>query len=390
MGNSVCCNKDGEANKELLSKKEEELRVEKVKAGFISKHESNISYIITLQRAVRLFSSRKKFINLISNDKKKIIEYLNANELFLSVNDFEDLMHPIVKENYFYFKNKSGVFNYLQQINVQYEFMSLDFNQILYEENLILNNPENRKISTSQLYNPIWLNKDKKVAYMGFWNLALKPNGYGILIKSDGSRYEGFFVNGQLNGRGRYFTSKGEFFEGEFRSGTASGMGIFIHPDGNVYKGEWHNDKTDGEGVEIFADGSTFHGEFSKGKKNGKGKYQWIDGSQYEGNFKDDLINGHGYYSWADRSTYEGEWKNNLMNGKGKFVFPDGTFYEGDFINNKRSGQGKYVWSDDKFHIGLWKDGKQHGKGKYYKNKSLIEGIWHDGKLVSYKEAQIK
>lgn len=390
MGNSACCNKDSEMNKELLSKKEEELRVEKVKAGFITHHEQNTTTIVSLQRACRLFLSKKKFNAMIAKDKKKIVEYLEANELFLTIEEFEELMHPVVKDNYYYFKNKSGIFSYLQQIGVEYEFMSLDFNQILFEENLKRNDPENKKLQTSQLFNPIWLNKDKKVAYLGFWNLSLKPNGYGILIKSDGSRYEGYFVNGQLNGRGRYFTSKAEFFEGNFQSGTASGIGIFIHPDGNVYKGEWHNDKTDGNGVEIFSDGSTFQGEFKNGKKNGLGKYQWVDGSSYQGNFKDDLINGKGFYSWADNSSYEGDWKNNLMNGKGKFIFPDGTFYEGDFINNKRSGQGKYVWSEDKYHIGTWKDGKQHGKGKYYKNKNLIEGIWHDGKLVSYKEALVK
>ena len=90
------------------------------------------------------------------------------------------------------------------------------------------------------------------------------------------------------------------------------------------------------------------------------------------------------------KSSYEGQWRNNLMNGSGKFIFPDGTFYEGDFDNNKRSGQGKYSWSDEKFHIGTWKDGKQHGPGKYYKNNSLIDGVWFEGKLQSFtKEAQI-
>ena len=393
MGTAVCCNKDNDANKDIISIKEEEFRVEKSRAHMISRHEDTPGHdkvIISLQRAVRVFLSCKKFQDLISKDKNKIMEYLEANELFLKMEEFEQLMHPQVEENYFYFKNKSGVFNYLQSKDVNFNFMSVDFNTILIEENQKRDNSENRLLSTSQLYNPIWLNKEKKVAYMGFWNLSLKPNGYGILIKSDGSRYEGYFTNGQLNGRGRYFTSKGEFFEGNFKSGTASGLGIFIHPDGNVYKGDWHNDKTDGEGQEVFADNSKFQGNFKKGKKNGFGTYQWIDGSTYEGNFKDDLINGQGFYKWADKSSYEGQWRNNLMNGNGKFIFPDGTFYEGDFDNNKRSGQGKYSWSDEKFHIGTWKDGKQHGPGKYYKNNSLIDGVWFEGKLQSFtKEAQV-
>lgn len=390
MGNNNCCTKESETNKELLSKQEEELRVEKVKAELVTRHVNDTKTISSIQKAIRLFLSKKKLINMISKDKHKIIEYLEANELFLTVEDFENLMHPVVKEKYYDFKVKAGIFDYLQSIGLEFEFMSLDFNHILYQENRKRNNKSNKVINVNQLFNPIWLNKDNRVAYMGFWNLALKPNGYGILIKSDGSRYEGYFTNGQLNGRGRYFTSKGEFFEGNFKSGTASGLGIFIHPDGNIYKGEWHNDKTDGPGLEVFSDGSTFQGLFKKGKKNGYGRYQWIDGSTYEGNFKDDLINGQGIYLWTDKSSYQGEWKNNLMNGKGRFNFPDGTFYEGEFINNKRSGHGKYVWNDEKYHIGFWKDGKQHGKGKYYKNKNCIEGVWQDGKIVSYINAQVK
>jgi hypothetical protein len=387
---AACCTKENDNNKELLSKKEEEVKVERAKAELSYKFKPEEKKVVNLQKALRSFLTRKRLVDLISKDKKKIYEYLEVNDLFLTLEDFENLMHPVVKDKYYDFKVKGGVFEYIESLGLEFDFMSVDFNQILYQENKKIKESQNKRINLSQMFNPIWLNKEKKVAYMGFWNLGLKPNGYGILIKSDGSRYEGYFNNGQLNGRGRYFTSNGEFFEGNFKNGTASGLGMFIHPDGNIYKGDWHDDKTDGPGIEIFADGSTFQGAFKKGKKNGLGRYQWVDGSNYEGNFKEDLINGYGSYIWADGSSYQGDWKNNLMFGKGRFNFPDGTYYEGDFINNKRSGQGKYIWNPDKYHIGGWKDGKQHGKGRFFKNGNSIEGIWHEGKLMSYNQAKIK
>jgi hypothetical protein len=53
--------------------------------------------------------------------------------------------------------------------------------------------------------------------YHGQWNENGKKHGYGILIRNDGSKYEGFFYEDFLQGRGRYIEKEGKFYyEGNF------------------------------------------------------------------------------------------------------------------------------------------------------------------------------
>lgn len=405
-----CCSKDKEEPTEVVSKREEEEKVDReidmVKSKVVKEYKIHEEKIIYLQNFIRAFRFRREFSKTYQQEKEKINSYIVEHHMIVEDGiDFDSFMHPLVKKTYNNYLKRKDVFAAKELNENLHKFRSIDF---LTEESVINTQSSNtrikqiftsneanpfmpianvdKKLNPIKTSKPIWLDKEKKVLYKGKWNLNLKPHGFGVLIKSDGSRFEGFFTDGRLHGYGRYFTIKGEFFEGQFKHGVASGYGLFIHPDGNIYKGDWHNDKTDGDGVEFFQDGSTFQGKFRNGKKNGRGIYLWIDGSSYDGYFKDDLLNGYGLYKWPDNSSYEGDWRNNLMNGKGVFVFSDGSKYEGDFINNKRSGHGKYIWNENKFHIGLWKDGKQHGKGKYYKEGKIIEGIWNEGKLINFKE----
>lgn len=381
MGVVQCCSKDKENPKELLSSKQEEERreeeIEKSRIQIIEKYKWHESKVKLIQSFVRMFRFRRTLKNNLKLEKNRAIEYLRENEMFIDESiDFDSLMHPLVSKSYKDFSKKRGVFS---KKEIYSELSSQD-NYFKYSDQAP--DQANPDHFYSLLLKPIWLNKDKQIAYKGKWNIQLKPQGFGHLIKTDGSRYEGFFMDGKLHGYGRYFTPKGEFFQGEFIHGVASGRGIFVHPDANVYIGEWHNDKTDGDGTEYFQDGSIFVGKFKNGKKNGKGLYSWVDGSKYDGYFKDDLLHGFGHYIWSDNSQYKGEWRNNLMNGKGAFTFADGSLYEGDFVNNKRSGNGKYIWSTTKYHIGGWKDGKQHGRGKYFKEGKIVEGLWNEGRFI--------
>ena len=62
---------------------------------------------------------------------------------------------------------------------------------------------------------PIQL-KDGAV-YFGQWNEKGQRHGYGVLVRVDGSKYEGFFYEDLLQGRGRYIESEGKFYyEGIF------------------------------------------------------------------------------------------------------------------------------------------------------------------------------
>lgn len=62
---------------------------------------------------------------------------------------------------------------------------------------------------------PILL-KDGSI-YHGQWNLDCQKHGYGILVRNDGSKYEGFFLNDAINYKGRYIEAQGTFYyEGMF------------------------------------------------------------------------------------------------------------------------------------------------------------------------------
>lgn len=223
---------------------------------------------------------------------------------------------------------------------------------------------------------------DNPPVFKGYWSIHKMINGFGVLVNSEGSKYEGNFRNDKLDGYGRYITKNGDYFEGNFERGIATGYGVFIHADGNIYKGNWINDLPWGQGEEWGANGSYYKGDFINGKKSGKGRFRWEDGSTYIGQVKEDLLNGEGNYTWADGKVYSGQWKNNEMHGTGTIFNPDGSRYEGEFQHGKKEGRGRYIWNEGKYYEGEFKDGKQHGKGMIVKNGKVEHARWHEGKKL--------
>ena len=61
--------------------------------------------------------------------------------------------------------------------------------------------------------------------------------GRGVLVKKDGTLYEGWFCNNKFHGRGRVISAQGDMYEGELRDGKESGVGTFIWADGSKYVG---------------------------------------------------------------------------------------------------------------------------------------------------------
>jgi hypothetical protein len=52
--------------------------------------------------------------------------------------------------------------------------------------------------------------------YYGQWSFLGKKQGYGIFVKPDGSKYEGFWYNDRIDGKGRYIDINGNYYEGNF------------------------------------------------------------------------------------------------------------------------------------------------------------------------------
>lgn len=381
MGSSInCCrfkDRNDEENRQLETEthKQSSTKSEfsrRVKGGNLltpdKKNDPNHKAATKIQSIVRRKLAKNHFDKIYSYKKTSFLNYLSSKNMYGTPNDINYYSHPTVKQTEKMIKNRQGVY-----------------------DNPHINKDFYNSISTKSTtwYNfelgCVFLNEDhngKPPVYKGFWNVNRKKNGYGILINSDGAKYEGNFRNEKLDGYGRYFTIKGDYFEGHFQQGIANGEGLYIHSDGNVYKGNWLNDLPWGEGEEWSNDGSWYKGDFKDGKKFGNGTFKWADGSTYTGDVKNDLLNGDGTYIWIDGMKYIGNWLDNMMSGKGNLYNIDGSYYEGEFLNGKKHGVGKYVWNENKYYEGEFRDGKQHGKGVMVKNGKYEEGLWQNGKKM--------
>ena len=322
--------------------------------------QAKIAKIQTIYKGLKFY---KKFFKNYIKRKAELIRYFKDNNYICEIDDINFYTCPKVKQVEDQIRNREGIYS-----------------NACIPDNLF------KKITVHSKYNIelpcIYLNEDQipRPVYKGFWNVDKKKNGYGILVKSDGSKSEGMFSNGRLSGYGRYIAANGDVFEGEYLNGVINGHGVYIHYDGNVYIGDWLEDKTHGNGKEYFIDGSSYEGSFVNGMKTGKGKFMWVDGSHFEGELKNDLFAGYGVYHFADGKIYKGNWKDNKMNGVGVLTQQDGSKYEGEFLDNKKHGKGTHYWNENKYYDGNWKEGKQHGEGFMFKNGKIEKGTWVEGK----------
>ena len=102
--------------------------------------------------------------------------------------------------------------------------------------------------------------------YQGEWDEDNnQPSGKGILVLTDGSLYEGYFVNGECEGQGRIIRYNGDVYEGDWKQGQAHGKGTYTTADGQKYVGDWSKDLKHGKGTETWADGTKYEGDYKKG-----------------------------------------------------------------------------------------------------------------------------
>jgi hypothetical protein len=224
-----------------------------------------------------------------------------------------------------------------------------------------------------------YIDSTREDVYKGGWS-GDKFNGYGVLVKADGSKYEGHWKDGLLDGYARTILYNGEYYEGFMKNGKPEGEGIYCGTN-TSYNGSWKDGRKHGNGEETYTDGSKYIGHFVDNVRNGTGKFIWPNGCYYEGNIKDNKFNGYGEYSWENGRDYKGEWSNDEI-VRGVYKYVDGSVYEGEFYKNKKHGYGKMEYNSEKYYEGYWQNDKQNGLGKYVKKGELNLGFWRNGKLV--------
>ncbi|KYQ59534.1 MORN repeat-containing protein 4, partial [Trachymyrmex zeteki] len=97
---------------------------------------------------------------------------------------------------------------------------------------------------------------DDGTKYIGDWNRRGLKHGAGLLVLSDGTRYDGGFQNGLCSGLGVIVFSDGAKYEGEFMQGWFHGHGVFWRADGMKFEGEFRGGRVWGLGLVTYADGS--------------------------------------------------------------------------------------------------------------------------------------
>ncbi|XP_044056560.1 ankyrin repeat and MYND domain-containing protein 1 isoform X2 [Siniperca chuatsi] len=105
-----------------------------------------------------------------------------------------------------------------------------------------------------------------------------RRQGLGVQEWSDGSRYEGEFVNGFKHGNGRYTWRNGEYYEGSFYKDYRHGDGLYCWPTGHKFTGKFYLNRKEGYGQQLFPDGVTFQGLYHADQRFGPGVVSYPDG----------------------------------------------------------------------------------------------------------------
>ena len=116
-----------------------------------------------------------------------------------------------------------------------------------------------------------------------------KKNGHGRFMwgATDGSYYEGDFVDGLFHGRGTYYFKESE----------------------KTYTGGFVEGRIEGDGEQKWADGREFTGHFRNGKEDGEGTFRHANGTIYIGKFKEGKMHGFAIFIDAEGKKRHGEWR---------------------------------------------------------------------------------
>lgn len=347
---------------------------------------------IIIQSIFRGYIYRKKF-NEIDGIKQELIE--ENNKIVKSIEN--DFVSKLIIKGEKLFSNKDFEENWKKY----YDSKEID-ELILQNKNIYMNIKKDILIKTNCFLSKY---KNEDCLYKGtlFLNNIQKNNhkktyninsltGKGILYLRNGKKFQGNFINGELNGWCRYINTKGVCYEGLFINGVLNGKGEIIKIDEkrrkHIYKGDLKNFKKEGKGVEKTSD-FNYEGEFKNDIKHGKGKIHYNNGDIYEGQFNNGEITGKGFYTWKNKHTYLGDFVGGKMHGRGLYKWTDGNQYEGEYNNNIKEGQGEFRWKDGRVYKGTFENGRPHGKGLLTVKGITFDAAFDNGRYLGDLHASI-
>lgn len=164
-------------------------------------------------------------------------------------------------------------------------------------------------------------------------------NGYSTLVFSDGTKFEGYWVNDVINGTGIYYWSTSHYYVGHWVNGKRWGYGLEVFSDGHFQLRYFENDvlKTRKiSKVEILDTGvGIYRGEMMNNQACGKGTFRWHDGLWFEGTWTSDGKSRYGvlYYKNSQAPWKIGNWTDEKFDGYGCIISESGNLTVGFWQN---------------------------------------------------------
>ena len=363
----------------LINARSPELIIQSSYHGFSYRKKFNeingIKYQLTKEKNKKIKTVEKNFISPLTSKLEKLFEKENYENNWKKYYTEKEMDNFLQKNNSTTYNTTNNINNIIQfQVKTECLLSKYKNENSLYKGILSINSVQKNKNLSHNSHNIKTFNINSLT-------------GKGSLYLQNGKKYEGNFINGELNGWCRYISDKAICYEGLFIDGVLNGKGEIITINENrkkyIYKGDIRNFKKEGIGVEKTND-YNYEGEFHNDIKHGKGKIIFYNNNSesYEGDFKNGEITGKGFYIWKNKHTYLGDFFCGKMHGKGVYKWPDGNIYEGEYICGIKEGYGEFKWTDGRIYKGPFKNGKQHGNGKLTVNGTTFDALFENGKYM--------
>jgi len=180
--------------------------------------------------------------------------------------------------------------------------------------------------------------KDDEIAEDNIQSGCLKgdcKDGQGVFAYADGSKYDGQFINGQIDGFGTFHFVNGDKYIGSFKKGHSHGKGTFYHKDGTKTTGDWSEGEYVGNPVIEAGREGCIAGDCD----NARGTYVYEKGeAKYDGMFKNELPHGQGVVYYSNGERYKGNWAYGSFFGFGSLFTLDGAEVKGWWVKGNYMG----------------------------------------------------
>lgn len=218
-----------------------------------------------------------------------------------------------------------------------------------------------------------------------------KKQGFGTLYRSDGTLwYQGMcdetksfyelFISGEASGcLGSFYDENGKLlYRGIECESIFHGWGTLYYPNGAImYAGSWHMGKFHGNGTLFDKDGSVkYQGVFTNGEQtptNNHFETLTNEFGIYEGEVSEGKKHGFGTFTFFEGHKYVGEWKDDRYNGFGILYYANGNvWYIGEWENGESHGLGIFYYSNGRRYEGEWVRNELHGQGALFSADNIL------------------